>query len=187
MNNRFVIDEHLSLDYDMINQILMNKKEVEELEFKNILVNLDVLNNVIKNTNIKKIFIKNSEIIYENLELVDINDLSIDNIECDNYEFFLKFTNVSNLEISNLKDGFDCYYLRKLINLKILKINNLELKRTSGLGYLFSITDLYLYDIVVSNWLFITKISNLKTLHLNKNISSIDLMNSKINIVLEDK
>ena len=186
MNNIFIIDENLNLDYEMINQILINRNEISCLELKNIIVDLEIVNKFIKNTNIRKIVIRNAEVIFENAELIDVEELIIDNIKTSNYEFFIKFKNISKLEIENILDIFDCYYLRKLNKLKILKMTNLKLTRLGGLGYLSLLEDLYIYDIDIESWVFITKIVGLNKLYLNKKVTSNELFSYMIDVVIEE-
>ena len=170
MNNKFIINSETNLDYEMINQLLRTKLELTHLEFNDIDIALDIVKNIIDGTNIKSISINNSNIIYDNNDSIDIEELILDNIHCNNLEVLIKFKNINRLELNNYEDEFDCYYLRKLDNLRELYIDNTKLFHLGGLGYLNQLEILHLYSINISNWVFLTKIPNLKVLYLNQEI-----------------
>ena len=65
-------------------------------------------------------------------------------------------------------------------------MTNLKLTRLGGLGYLPLLEDLYLYDIDIESWVFITKIVGLNKLYLNKKVTSNELFSYMIDVVIEE-
>lgn len=171
MNNKFIIDNKINLDYEMINQLLRAQLNLEYLEFNDVVIDVDIVNYIIKDTNVKKIILNNSTITHSTNELINIEELVLNNIICDNLEILSKFKNIKKLDLNNYREPFDCYYLRRLENLYELNISYSNLFHLGGLGYLNQLEILSLYSINITNWLFLTKIPNLKTLYLDQDIN----------------
>lgn len=175
MNNKFIINNEIDLDYDMINKILQAKPEVNHLEFNQIEIDMVVVRNIIIGTNINKLTFDSVVIDGDIDEIITVEELSFNNVVCNNFEILAKFQNINKLEILNVQLSFDCYYLRKLSNLKELKLDNVNLFHLGGLGYLNTLETLSIYNCQINNWVFITKIANLKTLYLNQDINRDDI------------
>lgn len=183
MNNIYEINDYQNIDYEINNAMLMKKQEIDTLIINNSDVNLDILNYLIKDTNVKKIVFNNCKLEYEEQTLINIADLVLNNVYSNDYELFIKFSKLQKLTINNITDIFDCYYLRKLVSLKELQLNNLNLRHLGGLGYLNELETLYLLNIPINNWTFITKVNKLKTLYLNSNIPNLIIPNLSIRYI----
>ena len=165
--NKLIINDYLNADYEIANAFLLKSMNIDTLEINNSEVNLDTIKYFISGTNIKSIILNDSVIYYETNDLININSLVINNIVCDNYEMFVKFRNLSKLIVSNLPNEFNCYYLRVLNQLNELGLINVRASHLGGLGYVRDLNILHLNNIPIKNWVFTTKIFNLKTLYLS--------------------
>ena len=164
--NKLIIEDYLNIDYEMANKLLIERLDIDILEINNSEINLDTISNIIDNTSIKTLILNNSEILHENNNLINIDHLVINNVTCNNFEVFMKFTSITKLTISNTTKEFNCYYLRILNNLGELSLINVSAIHLSSLGYLKKLSHLHLTNVPINNWMFTTKLLNLKTLYL---------------------
>lgn len=165
-DNKLKIDNFENFDYFGTNTILKQNKQVDTLIIADSTVNLEDIANLIDGTYIQTICFKDSFIVLDNNKPIDVLNLVLDNVSSSNYEFINKFINLKNLAIRNYSLEFDCYYLRKLSNLEILSLTNINPLHLGGLGYINTLKTLYLDNVAVKNWIFLTKIINLSDVYL---------------------
>lgn len=165
--NKLIINDYLSADYEMINALLSERRDIDTLEINSSDVNLDTIPLFINDTNVKSIIINDSNLYYENNDVINIDNLIINNVSCNNFEMFLKFINITKLQIMNLNIEFNCYYLRVLKQLQDLSLININASHLGSLAYLKNLNVLHLNNVSIKNWIFTTKLSDLKTLYLS--------------------
>lgn len=184
--NNFIIEDLRVSDYESINYFLKTRNEIDTFIINNCNVNLEDINYLINQTSIKTIVLNNCNISYENNNLIPIDSLKINNANCTNYEFLLKFVHLKQLEITNLDNIFNCYYLRVLNQLECLKLGYLACIHLGGLGYLKKLNTLYVNRVPIESFDFLSKIENLQKVFLSNDYKYVKVPNNLSAIFYEN-